>query len=181
MLPIVQVPHPVLLKNAAPVLKVDNKIQKLIEEMKKTLLAQKDPEGVGLAAPQVGHSLQIFIMKPGKKAPISTFINPKIISIDPVPAVKEGKKNKHVAMEGCLSIPKYWAEIGRSQKLTLTYLNEDGQQQTNTFTGFEAVIIQHEMDHLHGVLFTKRALEQNQIIYKEENNEFIPTDISKIS
>ena len=79
MFKIVTAPNPVLSGTAKPVVKVDKDIVKIIEEMKETLLATTDPKGVGLAAPQVGKSLKIFIAKPTDNSKIYVFINPEII------------------------------------------------------------------------------------------------------
>src|SRR5579872_7157566 len=96
MLKIVQAPSPVLSLTANPVEKVDKGIKKLLKEMEKTLIAQTDPEGVGLAAPQVGQSLQLFVVKQDPKAPFIAFINPVIKKIIEEPKkkadVKQSKK-----------------------------------------------------------------------------------------
>src|SRR5258708_10705027 len=75
---IVQAPAPVLSKTAKPIEKIDKTTKKLLKEMEQTLVAQTDPEGVGLAAPQIGQSLQLFIVKQEPDSPFMTFINPVI-------------------------------------------------------------------------------------------------------
>src|SRR3989344_337387 len=137
MLKIVTVPHPVLSSEAETVAVFDGSISKLIREMAETLNDQIDPEGVGLAAPQVGISKAIFIIKPKEKGKPKAFINPRILESEVAIEEKEtGKKKK-----------KGW------------------------FLGFEAVIIQHEVDHLKGVLFTQRVLEQGGSLYEEKDGE----------
>jgi peptide deformylase len=171
---IVTAPSEVLSQKAKPVTKID---EKLIDEMKQILLLAKDPEGVGLAAPQIGKPLSIFIIKPTLKSPIKVFINPKIIEeTDKSPAKSDpteaGKKPSHPSrLEGCLSLPNIWGDVRRKPLLTLSFLDEKGKSHTQIFKGFIAIIIQHEIDHLNGVLFTKRVLEQNGQLYKSYKNE----------
>ena len=176
MLKIVQAPNPILFQKTKEVKKIDKKIKKIIEEMKETLLAKTDPQGVGLAANQVGVNLSLFIIKPTKKSPISVFINPKILKVE---EEKEGKikrkKEKALKLEGCLSVPKIWSHVKRAKKVLLEYQTDDEsfEKKQAWFSGFEAVIIQHEVDHLEGVLFTQRALAQNQPLYEEKEGKLV--------
>jgi len=166
MLKIVQTPNKVLFASVKPVKKIDRQILKLIREMKRTLEEQNDPPGVGLSANQVGYPLAIFIVKPTEKSTISVFINPKILKKESVTG-RKGKKKKPTAMEGCLSIKRIWAPVRRAEKVWLSYQDEKGNFHRQAFKGLMAVIIQHEMDHLNGVVFTQRATEQKNIIYQE--------------
>lgn len=176
MLKIVTVPNQTLIQPTQPVKKIDQKIKRLIDEMEKTLDAQKDPEGVGLAAPQVGVPLSLFIIKANKKMPIKVFINPKILTKkDFIPSKK--KKEKKNKLEGCLSIPGIWGMVDRAKKILVKYQNEEGVLKKEWFSGFEAIIIQHEMDHLQGILFTKRAIEQGKILYQEKDKKLVPIKI----
>ena len=142
---------------------VSPKIQKLITNMKETLSAVTD--GVGLAAPQVGQSLQIFVVskrilarkKDGEKMNLESLkdikdlvcINPKII--------KASKTKKWMDGEGCLSVRWYYGKVFRSINVTLEYYDEHGKKQTRGAGGLLAHIFQHEMDHLHGELFIDKA------------------------
>lgn len=169
MLTIVCTPNPVLSQKAKEVHKIDNSIRSLIKHMKQTLIAQKDPEGVGLAAPQVNTSLQIFIVKPSPKSPEQVFINPEI---QPIKTKKRAnEQSSSVKLEGCLSLPSIWAEVKRAESITVSYLNEEGEKKTETFSGFPATIVQHEFDHLQGILFTKRVLEQKSQLYKSHKEK----------
>jgi peptide deformylase len=185
MLKIVQAPAQVLSFTAKPVEKVDKTIKKLLKEMEQTLLAQTDPEGVGLAAPQIGESLQIFIVKQDPDSPFMTFINPKINKTFKKPAeekedVKQSKKtaeakkkakvDKGVQLEGCLSLKDVWGVVKRPFGVEVTYQDENGKEHHKTFDGFLATIIQHEVDHLNGVLFPKRVLEQQNPLYHSIKN-----------
>lgn len=170
---IVKTPNPVLLAKEKTVNKVDKTILDLIEQMKKTLLATKEPKGVGLAAPQIGKSLRIFITKPWDTSPISVFINPEItwMSEDKTEGVPERDKK----YEGCLSIPSVWGLVHRAKKIKVSYqtlgpLPFTLYPRNRTFSGFLATIIQHEIDHLNGILFTKRVLEQGEKFYKVVKN-----------
>lgn len=175
MLKVITVPNPTLTQPTKPVKKIDQKIKRLIKEMEETLIAQKDPEGVGLAAPQVGISLSLFIIKPNKKKPIKVFINPKIIKTEnpPSPKTKKEKTKTRYKLEGCLSIPRIWGSVKRAKKVLLQYQNEKGEQKKDWFSGFEALIIQHEMDHLRGVLFTQRTFEQKTPLYQEKDGKLV--------
>ena len=183
MLKIVQAPNQVLSQTAKPVEKVDKTIKKLLKDMEETLVSQTDPEGVGLAAPQVGKSLQIFIVKQEPDSPLRIFINPEIVETFKKPSEKEapgknntknakGKKktNKGVQLEGCLSLKDVWGVVNRPYGVNLSYMDESGKQHKKTFDGFLATIIQHEIDHLHGTLFPKRVLEQKNSLYHSVKN-----------
>jgi peptide deformylase len=168
MTEIVKAPNNVLAQKTKPVKKIDKTILKIIEQMKEALLSAKDPVGVGLAAPQIGIPLQIFITKPTDNSPISVFINPEIKTLGKQ-AVKQ--KGKEIKLEGCLSLPNIWGEVRRPSSLSITYLDEKGTRITRRVTGFLATIILHEMDHLDGFLFPKRVLEQKGILYRSEKDE----------
>ncbi len=179
MLKIVNVPDPILGNPVKPVQKIDGKIIKLVHDMEKTLVAQDDPPGVGLAAPQVGHNLALFIIKPMPESKIEAFINPKILKIEEIKekqtdktSAKGNKKlKKGTPLEGCLSIPRIWSPVKRPEKVLLKYQTITGEEKTRWFSGFEAVIIQHEVDHLNGILFTQRSLEQNIPLFEEKEGE----------
>lgn len=180
MLKIVSVPHPVLFSPTKLVSKIDEKIKILIAEMEETLIAQKDPKGVGLAANQVGIDLSLFIIKPTEKANIKVFINPKVIKIvtDNIKRIANKKtRKKPVKLEGCLSIPRIWGPVKRAKKIYLEYQDLTGEIKKDWFKGFEATIIQHEVDHLNGVVFTQRSVEQGEKLYKETNNELKPIEV----
>lgn len=143
--------------------------------MEKTLAAQIDPQGVGLAAPQVGRNIQLFIIKPSPKTKTEVFINPKILKLQTdKKKSSEGRSTsgrKSHKLEGCLSIPRIWSPVTRAKKMQLEYFDLNGKKYTKWFTGFEAVIIQHEVDHLEGILFTQRAIEQKSQLYEETDGK----------
>ena len=133
-------PDPVLKKKAAPVTDFGPAMQKLFDDMIATMHASA---GVGLAAPQIGISQQIFIVCPtmrhGEEHVMAN-------------AVIEKKSGTAVAAEGCLSLPGISGEIVRSTKLRLTFQNHLGKKHTIEVEDFFARVIQHEMDHLNGIL-----------------------------
>ena len=171
---ILQTPNEILTRTASSVPVVDKKIRAIIDEMKQTL--RGSDIGVGLAAPQVGISLQIFLCSqymPERenklKTSIQVFINPTIISLSDAKTQSKKKttSKKDKKLEGCLSIQHIWGPVKRAESVTIEYFDEQSKKQTKTFTGFMATIIQHEMDHLKGVLFTQRVLEQGNKLYRE--------------
>lgn len=181
---ILKAPNSILSEKSQPVKKVTGEILEIIDQLKKTLVATKNPKGVGLAAPQIGKSFRIFVIKTYQKSPFLVFINPEIVWS----SSKKTKKgvprrgNKFNRFEGCLSIPNIWGLVHRPEKIKLRYQTLDPKLKTNdlprrqagqrlttksrTFSGFLATIIQHEIDHLNGTLFTQRVLEQKEKLYK---------------
>ena len=165
MFKLVLVPHKVLSTPVKPVKKIDKRIKKIVLEMVRTLEAQNDPPGVGLSANQVGISLAIFVMKPDEDSPSRVFINPKILKKEK----GRMRKKKKIELEGCLSIPRIWGTVRRADKVFLEYQTLGNEIKKEWFTGLEAIIVQHEVDHLNGITFTQRAVEQKTTLYKENN------------
>lgn len=160
----------VLRTKSKPVGSVDKKVKDLIRDLKDTLSIQKDPEGVGLAAPQIGKNLQVFVCS--YKDFSRVVINPKITSITQMSKAEKGKKSKREILEGCLSLPYYYGPLKRAKKITVEYLNENGEKITEEFEGFDAQIILHEIDHLNGILFIDHLLKEKKPLYKVENDEW---------
>jgi peptide deformylase len=179
---IVKVPASVLRAKAELVQKVDKRILDIVGDLEKTLISQTDPEGVGIAAPQIGVSLQIFFIRPlspNKKPPTPTlFINPQIISLS-----KEiiNPKSKGSMLEGCLSMPGYYGPVKRSKEVVVKYMTLGKEnkfiEKTETFSDFPAQIIQHEYDHLVGNLFVDRILEQKGTVYKVDGDNWTKVDL----
>lgn len=177
---ILTVPAPILNQTAKPVVKIDKRIQQLVKEMINLLDRQTDPIGVGLAAPQVGIPLQLFIIKPTKKAKPQVFINPSIkktVFTKDTLQKNKAKKTKKNQLEGCLSIPKIWGRVKRAQKVLLDYQTLSGEKKSTWFSGFKATIIQHEVDHLKGILFPQRVLEQKSNLYEEQEGKLVRKEI----
>ncbi|MBI2641332.1 peptide deformylase [Candidatus Roizmanbacteria bacterium] len=175
---IVSAPNSILTTPVKHVEKVDDSIKKLIKEMVIILNEKDNPRGVGLAANQLGVGLAIFIMKPVEKEKVEVFINPRILKSEEKVIVqrKSSKRKKKQPLEGCLSIPKVWAPVKRSPKVLLEYQDENCKVHRQWFNKLRAVIVQHEVDHLNGILFTQRALEQNSNLYEEKDGKLKKMD-----
>lgn len=182
MYSIVTTPNKILLEKARTVSNFDKKLQIIIKEMEETLKATFDPIGVGLAAPQVGLSIRLFQMKPTEKSKVTTYINPVIISAsteEEIPHFSNSKKveskkpnsSKNKLLEGCLSIPDIWGNVTRKKEVTLSWQDVNGNKLQQVFTGFPAIIIQHEVDHLNGVLFTTHVMAQGEKLFKSHKNK----------
>lgn len=122
-------------------------IRELIPEMIETMRAA---EGVGLAAPQVGRSIRLFVIEVGGK--VSVFLNPTITGMSDETILYE---------EGCLSLPGEFFHIQRSERITLDFQDLHGDKKTLEAEGFLAIVLQHEMDHLEGTLITDRFRGQS--------------------
>jgi peptide deformylase len=161
---------PVLRQKSKPVLKVDKKVSKLIQDLKDTLRVQKEPEGVGLAAPQIGKNFRIFVAN--YKGFERVVVNPEVLNIEKITPKSQKQKSKKEILEGCLSLPYYYGPLKRAPKITVKYLNEKGQEITETFEGFNAQIIMHEIDHLEGILFVDHLLKEKKPLYKVDGDEW---------
>jgi peptide deformylase len=160
ILPIRAYGDPVLKKVAKDIEPGHAGLSELIANMFETLYAAN---GVGLAAPQVGHSIRLFIVDThagmesedpnAEKAPVDTDEEPRLkkVFINPYIVDEEGKE--WAFEEGCLSIPNIREEVIRQTSLVLQYQDENFKEYEEQFTGFAARVIQHEHDHLDGVLF----------------------------
>lgn len=148
--PIVLFGDPVLKRKAKEVSAGDESVAAFIESLFETMYAA---QGVGLASPQVGHSLRIFIIdstpmeeENGDGAGLKqAFINPVILS-------EEGEE--WAFEEGCLSIPGIREDVNRKPKIKVRYFDENWEEHEKEFDGLQARIIQHEYDHIEGILFT---------------------------
>jgi peptide deformylase len=134
----------ILRKVSKPIVKLDKNHKKLIAKMKKTLA--KEETGVGLAAPQIGENVRIVLAVIGKK--IMVLINPEIVT---------HSQTKNLDDEGCLSIPKMFGKVERWNKIELKFYDEKFFPKTRILTDFDARVVQHEIDHLDGILFTDKA------------------------
>ncbi len=144
---------------SAPVAKVDSSIQKLIEDM---FEAMYEAPGIGLAAIQIGEPKRVVTLDLAKKdepkAP-QVFINPEIVW---------ASEEKSIHEEGCLSIPEYYEEVERPAEVKVKYLDRDGKPREVHATGILATCLQHEVDHLNGVLFIDHLskLKRDRVLKK---------------
>jgi len=158
ILPIVAYGDPVLKKEGVEIDKDYPGLDKLIENMFETMY---EASGVGLAAPQVGKSIRLFIVDG------SPFVededeeeDPRAVGMEDFkkvfinPIIEEETGEEWGFNEGCLSIPKIREEVFRKEKILITYYNENWELKEETYEGYAARIIQHEYDHIEGILFT---------------------------
>lgn len=153
---VVQAPDPKLRVKTKEVKKVTPALLQTIKEMIKVTKSFSDPEGVGLAATQIGENEQYFVTKCEDES-FRAIFNPKILAYS--------KKTKQF-FEGCLSIPNYYGEVVRPIGVTVFYMDEAGNTIKKKLTGLEAWIFQHEYDHLQGRLFMDLLLEQKGRLFK---------------
>ena len=152
-------PNEILRQKSSPVEKVDSDLQKLMDDMLETMYAAP---GIGLAAIQIGVPKRVIVMDLSRKHESKNpmfFVNPEIIT---------KSKNNSTYEEGCLSVPDQFAEIDRPDKCHVKYLNYHGKPEEIKAEGMLATCIQHEMDHLEGILFIDylSKLKKSMIIKK---------------
>jgi peptide deformylase len=138
--------HHVLRTRAQEVKRINSAILRLLDDMVETM---KESRGVGLAANQVGVSKRIILAVDSvdEEEKIMELINP----------VCENKEGENIGIEGCLSVPGCYGEVPRAEKVIVTAMNRAGKEFRLEAEGFLARILQHEMDHLDGILFTDKA------------------------
>lgn len=146
----------VLRQSAKRIARVDNSIRQLVKEMLQTMYTS---DGIGLAAPQVGIQKQILVID----VDWENAATPPLVLINPV--IKSFGQEIAVAQEGCLSIPNVFLDVKRPEAIEVSYKDENGRPQTRRFNDLPARVIQHEMDHLNGVLFVDRV--DNQLAMTE--------------
>ncbi|TAF54933.1 MAG: peptide deformylase [Oscillatoriales cyanobacterium] len=138
----------VLRQPAKRISRIDDSLRELITQMLQTMYTQ---DGIGLAAPQVGINKQLLVVDCAydePHVPPLVMINPKIIS---------SSREIAVGQEGCLSIPNVFLDVKRPAMIEVSYKDEHGRPQKRKFEGLPARVIQHEMDHLNGVMFVDRV------------------------
>ena len=143
LIPIIKVPDPVLRQAAKPIVEITDGTRQLLNDMVATMY---NAPGIGLAAPQVNVSQRVIVMDCGKdgEPELIKMVNPEIMNLSDTRAVLE---------EGCLSIPDQTADVERPAEVKVRYLDENGISRSLVATGLLATCVQHEIDHLNGVLF----------------------------
>ncbi len=183
---VVKAPDPRLKIQTKPVKKINPALLQILKEMIKLTKTFKEPEGVGLASTQIGLDEAFFVARLDESAkprqrrakrakngnpPAGGFIsviNPKVLSY--------GKRTKKY-FEGCLSSPNIWGEVKRYTLMKVSYQDSHGKSITQTFKGITAWIFQHEMDHLNGILFQDRVLQQKGKFFKFTGRDKTGQDI----
>jgi peptide deformylase len=168
VLPVLTYPHPLLKHPATETDPRDPRVRAALQDLTDTLLAH--PGCVGLAAPQLGHSLRCLVVdislsaRTHENQGLLKLVNPKILEAT---QWKAGR-------EGCLSFPDLLANVKRAQKLTLEAWNEMGEKVEVRSNAFEAVALQHEMDHLDGILFLDRVRSSKDLFERRKQAESRP-------
>ena len=171
ILNIIEAPDPRLKIKAKPVKEVDGRIRQLLDDMVETMHAAP---GIGLAGPQVGESLRLLVIdiaRDGQPSNPMKIVNPEIVW---------ASEELQPWEEGCLSLPDQFSEVVRPAEVKVRYLDESGRKQEMHAKGVLAVCIQHEMDHLEGVLFVDHisALRRNMIMRKLQKAKKLKTPAS---
>ncbi len=173
---IITVPHQTLRLKAKEVVKVDKKLTKFIKNLTQTLANTKNPRGVGLAAPQVDKTWRIFATQlPDENQALNPeqikhYINPVITNRSAKLILGETADDKEVREEGCLSMPSLYGPVPRAEWIELLWYELKGDELVKKearFKNFAARVIQHEVDHLDGILFTDYSLKYDLPVYKE--------------
>jgi peptide deformylase len=162
ILEVLLAPHPLLKARAQPVNPQDLRLQNLIENMLETMSSR--PRCVGLAAPQVGQALRLIVVdasrveKPGSRHGIVVMLNPAIVQ----------RGNPRLLREGCLSVPDYTGNVLRNESVIVRGLDRKGAPLEIHAEGFEAVVFQHEVDHLEGTLFLDRVASLETDVFRRK-------------
>jgi peptide deformylase len=141
--PVVKVPAPCLRTVCQPVQKVTKKTQELIDRL---ISVMRKANGIGLAAPQLGVTQRVIVIAPEGMRPLA-FVNPVILSME----------GEQIGQEGCLSIPGLYGDVKRAAAIELRALDRKGRAVQYRMEGLPARVVQHEVDHLDGVLFTDKV------------------------
>ena len=151
-------PEEILRQRAEPITEIDEEVVKLVDHMAETMYSAP---GIGLAATQVGVAKQLLVADIAPRRPESELI----VLINPEIVAAEGEV---IIEEGCLSVPEYQAEVKRHEKITVRGLNLKGEEVEIEAEGLLAVVLQHEIDHLNGMLFIDRLSKLKRDLYKRK-------------
>lgn len=160
---IVTYPHPVLAKTASPVTEITEEIRQLAAEMAQLMYEDK---GIGLAAPQVAESIRLITVDlsgPDKREDLKVFVNPVLSNL-------EGEVDSE---EGCLSVPGYRSTVTRAERLHLSALDLDGNPVEMAADDLMAICLQHEVDHLNGVLFIDKISKLKRTLYERKLKKWL--------
>lgn len=177
---VIRAPHPTLRQTAQAITQVDKKLLQNVELLVESLLEEKDPEGVGLAFPQIDRSIRAFAYRPDKEnqtkpEDVLVLFNPVITSHSQIQVL--GEDPQEPDLEGCLSVPNLYAPVPRWSWVKLQFQviqDEKLVDRQQRFAGYQARIVQHELDHLDGILFTDYVLKLNLPIYFQEGEKMVP-------
>ncbi len=159
--PILQYPHHSLKSNSAAVHPADPAVQDVVQDLLDTLAASP---GVALAAPQIGHAVQIIVVDVSRKKGETG--HGLVVLLNPVILALEGGK---IVREGCLSVPDYTGNVLRHEEAIVEGMAQDGRVITINARGFEALAFQHEVDHLNGLLFLDRIQSLSTDLFRRKS------------
>lgn len=167
----------VLRKKSKPVKSINRRVRGLVQNLKDTLNGH--PEGIGLAAPQIGAHSRVVVVRLGGGADSESEPGPPLPLINP--EVVEARDEER-GFDGCLSFPGLYGETVRPHYLRVTGLDEVGQPFDRVFEGFDAVVVHHEIDHLDGVLFIDHveSLEDLYHVREDENGDLVRVPLSAV-
>ena len=165
LLDILVYPAPELKKKSLPVEEISEDLERLLDDMTETL---RDADGVGLAAPQVGRNIRALVvdvpLPESEEREFYELINPEIVS----------SRGFQVGEEGCLSVPGFFANIRRKDHVRVSALNRKGKRFTIDADGMLSRVLQHEIDHLNGILFFDRLRRlKRDFLVKQINERFV--------
>lgn len=172
ILKLYEYPHPILRKKCERVTKVDDEMRKFLDDMLETMYADK---GCGLAAPQVGVSKRVIVLDDNPSDKDESLRNPMYLVN---PEIIWKSEEKVLFCEGCLSLPDQRADVERHEKIRVHFLDYNGKEQEILAEDLLAIILQHEIDHLDGILYIDHLsrLKRSRLLkklgkYREENKE----------
>ncbi|HEY5974465.1 MAG TPA: peptide deformylase [Geobacteraceae bacterium] len=157
-------PHPLLKKLARPVAAIDDEILGLVNDLLDTM--RDGPGSVGVAAPQIGVSLRVCVVDVSSNRHGRENNHGLLVLINPEIMDREGSA---IMREGCMSVPDYTGDVERATRITVRFTDETGTSREVDASGFEAVALQHEMDHLDGVLFLDRIASLKTGLFRRKN------------
>jgi peptide deformylase len=161
---IITYPHQLLKAVCLPVTHVDQEVTALIEDLLDTMRA--GPGSVGVAAPQIGICLRVCVVDVSASRQGRAENHGVLVMVNPEIIHREGAATMR---EGCMSVPDYTGDVERAVTITVRFLEADGNSREITARGFEAVAIQHELDHLDGVLFLDRISSLKTGLFRRKN------------
>jgi peptide deformylase len=165
---VLQFPDPRLKRVSEPVTKITDELREIVRDMCEVMY---DEPGIGLAAPQIGESIRLFVIdtewgdEGGERNP-NVMINPEFTH----------KAGKITWEEGCLSVPDYMADVDRAAEVTIRAMDLDGKEILEEATGLRAVCMQHELDHLDGILFIDRISRLKRSLYVKKRKKQLLTE-----
>ena len=165
LLDILVYPAPELKRKSLPVEELDENLERLLDDMTETL---RDADGVGLAAPQVGRNVRVLVvdvpLPESDEKEFYELINPEIVS----------SRGFQVGEEGCLSVPGFFANVRRKNHVRVSALDRKGKRFTIDADGMLSRVLQHEIDHLDGILFFDRLRQlKKDLLIKQINERFV--------